>query len=421
MSSQQTNQSVRNPPAFFYGYIVAITAAFTLMLMFGTLYSFGVFFQPLSTEFGWTKAATAGAFSLRMLLCTFLAITVGRLNDRFGPRLLLTGGGLVLGLGYILMAQISAIWQFYLFYGLLIAIGMSSGYIPLISTVARWFTRRRGLMTGLVVSGIGVGILVTPPIANWLITNHGWRNSYQVIGITALVLIVLAAQFLRRDPSQVGQLPYGEGETSEDRRDLAVRDFTLREAIRTKQFWILSAMYFCFALPQSAIMVHIFTHATELGVATTSAANILALVGGLTFAGRILMGSAADRIGNKPSLIIAFILMLASLLWLQVAEKAWMLYLFAIIFGFAYGGFVSLESPTVAELFGLRAHGTIFGVVDFICSIGGALGPVLAGYIFDITGSYNQAFWLFAVTTILGLLLTWLLKPMKTGEAELPT
>jgi len=402
-------------PAFFYGYVVALAASFTLMLMFGTLYSFGVFFQPLSNEFGWTKAATAGAFSFRMLLSTFLGITMGRLNDKFGPRRLLTVGGLFLGLGYLLMSQVNTIWQFYLFYGLLVAIGMSSGYIPLISTATRWFIKRRGLMTGLVVSGIGLGTLITPPIANWLISNHGWRNSYLVIGSVALLLIVLAAQLLRRDPSQVGQLPYGEGEVRKESQKLTFRDFTFSEAIRTRELWILSAMYFCFALPQSVVIVHIFNHATELEVATASAANILALVGGSSIAGRILMGGTADRIGNRPALIIAFILMSASLFWLQVAKETWSLYLFAVTFGFAYGGFVALESPTVAQLFGLGSHGMIFGIIDFMATIGGAIGPVLAGHIFDISGSYSQAFLICAGLGVIGLIITWCLRPTKTA------
>ena len=268
---------------------------------------------------------------------------------------------------------------------------------------------------GIVVSGIGFGTLIIPPLASWLISAYDWRTAYRILGIIGSVLIILAAQFLRRDPAQMGQLPYGESGVKQQSPAIEAEGFSLREAIHTRQLWILCAMLACFGLCLQTIMVHINPHATDLGISAISAANILAIIGGATIAGRIMMGSAGDRIGNKAAIIICFVLLSVDLFWLQLAKMVWMLYLFAAIFGFGYGGFIALMSPMVAELFGLSSHGIIFGVVNFSSVIGETVGPLLAGHIFDITSSYHLAFLVCAAISIVGLILISLLKP-TTGE-----
>jgi len=385
------------------------------MLMFGAFYSFGIFFKPLATEFGWSSAVISGAFSVKMFLGGLFSIVMGKLNDRCGPRLVLTISGLLLGLGYLLMSQLSALWQLYLFYGVLIGIGMSGGYVPLISTTARWFIKRRGLMTGILVSGVGAGTLVMPPIANWLITNYGWRNSYLVIGMVTLAIIVLAAQFLRGYPAQMGQTPYGEAEVKGKDLSLTAKGFSLQEAIRTRQFWTFGVVMACFAYCVQAIMVHVAPHAQELGASPTIAASILAIIGGGSIVGRIVLGSTGDRVGNRLTAIFCFVSLSATLFWLSTTTRVWPLYTFAIIYSLGYGGFVALQSPMVAELFGLGSHGVIMGSIAFGSTIGGAVGPVLSGYLFDVTSSYSQAFLLCAILAVIGLILVWLLRPIKTS------
>ncbi|MFC2017287.1 MFS transporter, partial [Chloroflexota bacterium] len=366
-------------PKFFYGYIVVLAGFLIMMIIFGMNYSFGVFFKPLLTEFGWTRAETSGAFSLCMVLHGLLAIVTGRLNDRLGPRIVVTASAFFLGVGYLLISQISAIWQLYLFYGVMISIGMSGGFVPLVSTGARWFVKRRGLMTGIIVSGVGLGTMIMPPVANWLISSYSWRISYIVIGGIALALIILAAQFLRRDPTQMGQLPYGADEVKEEGLNLEVGGFSLREAIGTRQFWMLSVIFLCFGFFIQAIMVHIVPHAIDTGISAASAASILIIIGGLSLAGRVIMGGCGDRIGSKSAAIICFILIVIALSWVVAAKGVWMLYPFAIIFGFGYGGLVALQSLMVADLFGMRAHGVILGANAFISTIGAAIGPLLTG------------------------------------------
>ena len=397
-------------PRFFYGYAVALAAFFILALAMGATNSFGVFLKPLAAEFGWTRAAISGANSLYAIIRGCLYVFAGRLNDRLGPRIVMTVCGFLLGLGYLLVSQITAIWQLYLVYGIM-GIAMSGCFVPLVSTVARWFVKRRGLVTGLVLSGVGVGTIIIPQIASWFISDFGWRYSYTFLGIMTLVFIILAAQFLKRDPSQVGQLPYGASEVGEAGFNVVAEGFSFQAATRTQQFWILGAMFFCLGFPLQAVMVHIVPHATELGISAATAASILATIGGVSIAGRIMMGGAGDRVGNKTVIIACLGLMSLTTFWLLAAKEAWMLYLFAAIFGFAFGGFVGLMSPITAELFGLGSHGVIFGALMFFTNIGDATGPILAGYIFDITGSYNQAFLLCATIAITGSILALFLRP----------
>ncbi len=263
-------------------------------------------------------------------------------------------------------------------------------------------------MTGITVSGTGVGTMIIPPIAGWLITSYGWRIGYVVMGVLALVLIVTTAQFLRRDPTQVGQLPYGNEKESQN---LETGGFSLRQAIRTKQFWAFSLLWACFIFSVQIVMVHIVPHAIELDISATIAASILTVIGVSSITGRVVVGGVGDTIGNKLALKICFILMVGALFWLLAAKELWMLYLFAVAFAFAHGGHVPLGSPIVAELFGLSSHGVIFGVTAFIATTGGAIGPVLAGRIFDITSSYQLAFLVCAIVSIVGLMLILLVKP----------
>jgi len=405
---------VKNREAkFYYGYIIVAAAFLIITIMWGAIYSFGVFFKPLLEEFGWTRAMTSGAFSLSLVLTGLFAAVAGKLTDRFGPKKVLTVCGLFLGSGYLLTSQVSALWQLYLFYGVIVGIGMGGSFVPLVSTVARWFVRKRGMMTGIAASGIGMGILVMPPIASWIIAGYGWRTSYMVVGVAALVLVVSAAQFLRRDPGQGGQLPGGEGELAEEIGAGTVR-CSLPEAVRTRRFWMLGLAVGCFGLGLGTVVAHIVLHATGMGITAAAAAVILTVVGGASIMGRLVVGTASDRIGNKPGLIISFSFISFALFWLLAAGELWMLYLFAALFGFGYGGIAALGSPVVAELFGMSSHGVILGATMIFVEGASAIGPVVAGHLYDITGSYQSVFLIYAVTGVIGLILILFLKP--TGK-----
>ncbi|MFC2047244.1 MFS transporter, partial [Chloroflexota bacterium] len=357
--------SEKREPHFFYGYVIIVVSVCIMVISWGTFFSFGVFLEPLLTEFGLTRAVTSSIYSLALFVNGFLSIVIGRLNDRFGPRLAVTVCGLSLGLGYLLLSQISVLWQLYILYGVLIGVGMSGTFVPLASTVTRWFVKRRGLMTGIITSGQGLGLVIMVPIISWLVTNYGWRQSYIIVGVIILVLVISAAQFLKRDPAQLGLLAYGENKVNAGGSNLTAAGYSLREAMHTKQFWMLSIMFFSVFFCLGSITVHIVIHATGLGISVTAAANILAIIGGIGILGRIILGSVGDRISNKVASIISFSLMSVALFWLAWAQDLWMLYLVAGIFGLGFGGVLALLSPMSAELFGLRSQGVILGVFMF--------------------------------------------------------
>jgi len=407
---------LKTKPTFFYGYVIVLAAFCSTVVIWGIFYSFGVFFEPVLREFGWTRAVTSGAYSLCMALHGLLAIGMGRLTDRFGPRLVITACGLFFGLGHLLMSQISAAWQLYLFYGVIVSIGLSASFVPTTSTIARWFVKRRGMMTGIVVGGMGLGTMFIPPLVSRFISIYGWRTSYIIVGSVAMVLVILVAQFLRRDPGQMGLSPYGENEVKQERLTFQAMGLSFQEAIQTRQLWLLCAIYFCFWFSLSTIFVHIVIHATGLGISAANAAIILAVIGGVKIPGTLIIGSSADKIGNKLGLIICLVLISTALFWLMAARGTWMLYPFAAILGFAYGGVATLMSPVVAELFGLSSHGVILGFIFFIDCLGGAIGPVLAGRIFDITGSYQWAFLICAALSVIALILTSLLRPTHSKD-----
>jgi len=415
MISQEIRQSKNKEQGFYYGYLLVAIAFIIVMLGFGTRYAFGIFFKPVLTEFGWTRAMVSGAFSLSMIAYGLLGIVMGGLNDKIGPRIVLTFSGCLIGLGYFLMSRVNSVWEFYLFYGAIIGIGMSGYWVPTLSTVARWFTRRRSMMTGIIMAGVGLGTVVVPPVASRLISIYDWRISFVIIGSAVLVVFVLLAQLLRRNPVKMEQVSYYENVEGGQGVKLNVEGFPLRDAVFTRQFWLVFSMFFCIGILLSTILVHLVPHATDLGISPINAANILAVIGGLTTAGVIIVGIAADRKGIRQTLIYCFILMSASFFWLLAVTDMWMFYLFAVVFGLA-GGAATLMSPLIAALFGLRSHGLNFGVLNVGYNIGAAMGPLFTGYIFDVTGSYKIAFFVCALLSIVSIILVYLIRPTLRGS-----
>jgi MFS family permease len=405
-------------PKYFYGYNIIASGFGIQALGIGIFVAFGVFFKPLLTDFGWSRATLSGAQSMALIIAGILGILVGRLNDRVGPRIVMTVAGFFFGLGLILMSGLNSVWQLYLFYGVIVGIGLSSIDIIPLSTTARWFVRRRGMMTGIVKVGTGTGQLALPLVASMLIAAYGWQTSYIVIGAAAMVLLISVGQLLRRDPARMGLLPDGDREIKTESSKPAETGFSLREALRTRQFWTICLAYLATMFCLLIIMVHIVPHATDVGISSTAAAGVLSAIGGISMAGRFVTGIAIDRIGNRLSMIICFILLILVLLWLQLARELWMFYLFAVVYGIAHGGLFTVISPIVAEYFGVRAHGALFGIVFFSSMVGGAIGPVLAGHIFDTTGSYTSAFWTCIAVAAFALLLVLSLRQTRPGSGQ---
>jgi MFS family permease len=394
-----------------------VAAASSVMLaVSGANQTFVIFFKPLLAEFGWTRASTAGAQSIRNILYGTLVVVTGRLNDRFGARLITTTAACFLGLGYFLMSHLQNSLQLYLYYGVLIAIGSSGDMVPLISTITRWFVKKRGLMTGIVLSANGLSQTIMPLVVSRLVVTYDWRQSYIIVALIAFIPTVIAAQFLRRDPAKMGQQPYGSTEGTAGGITMQSRGLSFQEALHTWQLWLLCIVVATSSFGVGVIQVHIVVHATDLGLPVLTGANILAFIGGLGIAGRIVMGTAADRIAPKLALIIACVLQAGATFFVIYAKDEWSLYLFGAIFGFGFGGFLPVHSLIVADLFGLGSHGVIYGLTMMSVTTGLGIGSYLAGKIFDVTGSYGLAFLISGIAMVVGLIAACLLKPIAKKE-----
>ena len=399
---------------FFYGYLVVVGCFAIQGTGIGTYGTYGVFFKALLAEFGWSRATISGDSSAAFLLAGSLGIVVGRVNDRFGPRLIMAVTSSCFGLGLLLMSQISTVWQLYVFYGLIVGVGLSSIDVIPLTTTARWFVKRRGMMTGIVKVGTGTGQLIIPLMTSIFIATYGWRTSCIIIGILVFMLLMSSGQLLRRDPGQRGLLPDGDEKTTASDLHLPEVEVTLREAMLTRQFWMICVISLIIGFCAITVVVHIVPHAMDLGISAIRAAGILSTIGGTSMVGRLATGIAIDRFGTKKLMIMFFLIVIASFLWLQVSKELWMLFVFAVVYAVAHGGFYTVISPMVAELFGISSHGVLFGIVVFSGTVGGAIGPVLAGQIFDVIHSYQLVLFILAGFAIAGLILTSLLRPVVT-------
>ena len=399
---------------YFYGYNIVAACFIIQGISYGAMFTYGVFFKEFQAEFGWSRAMISGASSLSLFLGGAIGVLAGRLNDRIGPTGLIVATSLPMGIGFLLMSRLQAPWQLYLLYGVLVCTGLGSHDVITLSTMARWFVRRRGMMSGIVKVGTGAGQLVVPLFVAALIPAYGWRNTYLILGAVVLLILVAVSWVMRSDPQVMGLLPDNAS------RELSIGgvrstepSLSFKSAALTGQFWAMCLVEFASFFCLLTIIVHIVPHAMDAGLPPATAAGVLSAIGGMSMLGRLAMGTANDRIGGKRSLIICFAVLFCALIWLQVARETWMLFLFAAIYGFAHGGLFTVVAPTVAELFGTGSHGVLFGIVLFSGNIGAAIGPILAGYIFDVTGSYRIIFLALAGAAALGIVLISLLRPIK--------
>jgi MFS family permease len=257
------------------------------------------------------------------------------------------------------------------------------------------------------------------PLASHLIVTFGWRLSFIAIGIINLVVVTLAAQFLRRDPAKMGMLPFGASQAGTNNLVSEVKSISFNEVIRRAQLWQVCAIQACCWFGINTFLIHIVSHATGLGISSISAANTLTIAGGLGMVGRLTFGVSADRLSSKLALAMVCALLSISLFSFAYNTTVWMMYLFSAVFGLAWGGLVVLQSTIVAEMFGLSAHGAILGIFMFSGSLVGSVGPLAAGYIFDMTESYHLAFLISTIVGVIGIILTMLLrKTRQVGSTQ---
>lgn len=406
---------------FFYGWVVVIVFLISGIAIYGVRFSYGVFFKSIENEFNLTRAATSSIFSVNMLFTGIFAFLMGWALDRYGPRVVLLLMGLFTGLGLLTTGLTNSLWQLYITYGLLLAVGIGPAFAVFMSTVSRWFDKKRGLAAGIAGTGVGLGPLIMAPSATYLLINFSWRIAFIIIGLIAWLVVIPISRLLKKSPYEIDALPDGVKVAPKDIKNNYPQStgLSLREALGVRSFWVITLIYLFYSCNLSFIITHLVPHVTDVGFSAMEAATVLSLMGGAAIAGRVLMGIVSDRIGRKFVAFLCALLQSASVLWLIWAKDFWMLQAFAIVFGFAYGGMSPSMAALISDTFGLGRIGTIMGALEVGFGIGSAIGPAVGGYIFDVNGSYTMAFLSWAVALLTTALITILVRRERRIKARM--
>ena len=424
-------KSINNSQRYFYGWIIVAISFLTLFFSLGVRVSFGVFYVAILGEFGWTRADTAGAFSLAMCVHALFAPVTGYLIDRFSPRQLFPVGAAFLSIGLIACSFIDRIWQLYIFFGVLIAVGVNiTGFAPNMTIVPRWFIRKKGTANGIALSGIGLGSLVVATFAGYIIEIAGWRIAFiSIAAMVSLILIPASGIFLRRSPEEMGLLPdNGKAENKQAtssstgektiRASLSVKggQWTFISAMKTPAFWWINLTGASHGFMVNMMIVHQAAYVVDRGFSPLLAASTLGVVGCLQAAGNVYFGFLSDRIGREKSLAIgaaaAFAGMVMFIL-LSSSASLYLLYSSSILYGLGQGSYSSIYSSSMADFFSGPSFGRIISTISVGYGLGGAISSYMGGYLFDITGSYIIPFGCLMVSICTGVLGIWMASPEK--------
>jgi MFS family permease len=370
----------------FYGWFVVAAAFVVTFTGFGSAYTFSSFVESLQRDFGASRGSVSLVFSFAGFLYFGLGVISGPLADRWGARNLAALGMGLVGLGLALASQAQTIVQVYAAYSIGVGAGVGCAYVPTLGAVQRWFVRRRGFASGLAVSGIGVGTLVMPPLATWLIANLGWRDAYLVLGIVAAVIGVGSSLLISDDPRRHGTGP--DGDPLETSSAPVRQGVSIRDAVRTPRFAGLYAACLISAFGVFVPFVHLVPFAVDHQVTPAAAVLLLGMIGVGSTAGRFVLGGIADRVGRDTFLVAMYAGMAVSLAIWAAAGGFWSLAIFALLFGVFYGGWVAILPAIVTDHFGGRNVGGIIGILYTSVAIGTLFGPSAAGFAFDVSHSY---------------------------------
>ena len=381
----------RAPVCGFRGWWVVFGTFSVLFLIYGSAYSFPAFFDSLVAEFNASRGEVSSVFGLTCLLFFTVGAVTGPVADRVDPRWVIGFGVVLTGAGLIVGSLATELWQVLVGYGFGVGIGIGCAYVTSVGPVQRWFVRRRGLASGMAVAGIGVGTLALPPIATLIIEATDWRTAYLSIGIATIVLGVLATRLIIGSPDAIDQHPDGDPAPPPlpggARRVLP--GLALGDAIRTRPFAILYISSLLLAFSLFLPFVHLVPYAMDRGVEKPTAVILVMLIGVGSVAGRFLLSGFADRFGRRPSLIAMFFGLAIMFAFWWAVEAFWLLAVFAVVFGIFYGGYVALAPAVLIDYIGPRTAASAIGALYTSVALGTGLGPTMAGFMFDWTGSYE--------------------------------
>jgi MFS family permease len=377
----------------FYGWVIVACGIVMTCIGIGSMLSLGVFLQPMSEAMGWSRTGISLAALLNFLCMGVGSFLWGALSDRFGTRVVVLAGGILLGGGLVAASQAATLGQFQLLFGVVVGVAAGSFYAPMTATTTRWFVEHRSLAVALVSAGLGLGSMTVAPLVGWIISHYDWRVAMLVIGDLAWLLLIPAALLVRNPPAAAPAPPPAPGA-------LAAREFTVAEALRTPQFAAIALTHFACCAAHSGPIFHMVTNVIDHGISAMAATTVLSAAGLASLSGRVICGLLADRLGAKRVLIVGLAIQAAAVgLYLVTRELAGF-YALALMFGLAYGGVMPLYAIVVREYFGARIMGATFGAVAFASTLGMALGPWLGGVLYDSFGSYA---WLFIGSFGIGL------------------
>jgi MFS family permease len=369
---------------------VVIGAFGVMFVTFGITNSFSPFFASLQEAFAAPRGAISLIYSIAVPLYFIFGLIGGPLADIFGPRKVALIGVLLGGAGLFFAAQAEALWQIYLGFGLGVGFGVGLSYVPSIAAVQRWHLKRRGVASGLAVSGIGLGTLCMPLIAAPLISWLGWRDAWSVFAMLMIVGGGGAALLLDRGPEQYGWLPDGGvADPAAAHEKAVVTGWSVKDAVRSRPFFLLYAALIFTSVGAFVPFVHLIPYAEDHGISHTVAVAIFSMLGVGSIAGRLIIGGLADRLGRGLSLAAVIFGISAMLMWWLIANSVWQLTIFALIFGSCWGAFVALYAPLTVDYFGGRNASGIIGILYTAGAIGTLAGPKLAGDGFDLFHSYS--------------------------------
>jgi len=422
----------RTAPIFYGWYLVAICIV-SMVLIYGIRHSFAVFFSPILEEFRWSRGDIAMMMSLNILIYGFLAPVAGGLADRWRPRVLIPGGIIVLGVAAAGCAFATRLWHFYFLFGFLMSVGSAfSGWPIFAPALMNWFTKRRGLVLGLGQMGGGLSFVYSI-FVEFAIRHLGWRHAFLALSfILMATLLPLLFLFFFYRPQEKGMAAYGAEDSRPDqtaprmerkgRRDAPPLGGGLKEVLRTKQLWFLVASYALYwGMAGYMIMAHQVRFLQDKGFSSAFSASIFALLGIMIFFGQ-LSAFLSDWLGREKTHTLATCLSiagLAALLGVGENSSVWLLYAFAVLFGYGGGLATPVTYAASADIFHGRHFGTVGGLLLGGMGVGSVLGPWLGGHLFDISGTYKYAFAFCIVSLVFSTLCLWAAAPRKAALADL--
>lgn len=423
------NLDSKRQPLFYYGWIIVLIGFITLGIAFGVWYSYSVFIIAVIKEFGWSRAAASSIFSTFIFSQALMNLVTGHLQDRYGPRIVVPAGALVLAASLALTSLCRNLWQFALAYGVFAGMGVSLiGFASHAAFIPKWFERKRGLAVGITMSGIGFGMLLLIPLAEIGISHLGWRTTYLYgAGLILLTVAPLNLMLARRSPASIGLRPDGDAggkiaATAGPAFQVKVIDaswagqqWTLAKAMRTGRFWFLAFAFFFLAFAYQGTLLHSVSVMVDDGLDREVAAYFFGLLGIAGSVGKIVMGYLSDLFGRERVNTLGVGLAMVGILCLmQVTVAPSILPLFfALLFGLGYGAAAPLLPSLSADIFQGSSFGLIFAMIAIGGGAGGASGSFMAGLLYDISGTYDTPLIVFLVSLCTSCTMIWLAAPSK--------